>query len=309
MFRVRLRVRLGMALTTDDPSRSFQFLGREVTLTSQRKCEPLSKAKWVVLNSRGIPTRAEAEELGGSLRLAMMVAGIATPVGVDLGNDKPSSWIKEDYARGAGLLREEEQLAPNPHGLLILEDDPNLRFFLMEGVGSVTFSPDVLTNLLSSLGLSAQGLSKDACGALTLVNAATVSSDPVGRIALCISAVEALGQNANWSAGQRRLLEDLACTAESYESLSHKERMQVAHKLRQGLHIVGLQEGVRRLMSTLGLDAHAAEWKRVYNLRSDLFHGRRPFQVSEVGELANDALAIARTIVLTFVRTLGVSVP
>ena len=66
-FRIRLRVRVAKGLTTEATSLHFMLANKDVTISSQTKEEPLSKAKWIVLNASGFSTDEAARQFGTRL--------------------------------------------------------------------------------------------------------------------------------------------------------------------------------------------------------------------------------------------------
>jgi hypothetical protein len=141
-FRIRLRVRIAKGLTTEATSLHFIMANKDVTITSQNKEEPLSKAKWIVLNASGFSTEEAARHFGTRLRSILQLAALSSRLGVDPGEDKPTSWVNEDFARSIGLIKEHERIAPNVHGLAILPDDDNTRFPVMNAQATVTADPE-----------------------------------------------------------------------------------------------------------------------------------------------------------------------
>lgn len=131
-FRIRLRARVAKSLTTEATSLNVKVANKDVTITSQRKEEPLSKAKWIVLSARGFATEEAAREFGTRLRSIVQLAALSSRLGVDAGEDRPTSWVNEGFLRSAGFIKEHERSAPNIHGLAILPDDDNTRIPLMD---------------------------------------------------------------------------------------------------------------------------------------------------------------------------------
>jgi hypothetical protein len=131
-FRIRLRVRVAKGLTSEATSLNVKVMDKDITLTSQKREEPLNKAKWIVLGARGFPTEDAARHFGARLRSILQLAALSSRLGVDVGEDKPTSWVNENFARKIGLLKATERLAPNVHGLLILPDDDNTRFPIID---------------------------------------------------------------------------------------------------------------------------------------------------------------------------------
>ena len=127
-FRIRLRVRIAKGLTTEATSLSLTVSNSVVTIKSQNKDEPLSKARWIVLSARGLSTEEQARRFGIRSRSIVQLAALSARLGVDAGEDKSTSWVSEDFARKIGLIEEDERIASNVHGLTILLDDDKTRF-------------------------------------------------------------------------------------------------------------------------------------------------------------------------------------
>ena len=103
-FRVRLRVRLAKGFTTEAKSLSATVAGREITITSQDKNEPLNRVKWAVLHARGFASQEEALQFGARLRSILQVASLSLRLGVDVGEDKPTHRMNEEFARATGRI-------------------------------------------------------------------------------------------------------------------------------------------------------------------------------------------------------------
>jgi hypothetical protein len=147
-FRVRLRVRIAKALTSEDSSLNVMVMNKNITITSQKKDEPLCKSKWIVLVARGFLTEEAAQQFGTRLRSILQLAALSARLGVDVGEDKPTAWVNEDYARSIGLIKHNERIVPNVHGLLILPDDDKIRFPVIDADATVTADPEHLTSAL-----------------------------------------------------------------------------------------------------------------------------------------------------------------
>ena len=140
-YRVRLRVRLAKALNTEDASRTVVVAGRDVVVASQEKGQPLNKSQWVVLVARGFLTEDGAQRFGNQLRAIVELAGLCARIGADVGQDKPTSLINEDWARSMGMVQPDERVAPNIHGLAVLPDDDKIRIPLIEAEATVLADP------------------------------------------------------------------------------------------------------------------------------------------------------------------------
>ncbi len=102
-FRLRLQVRLG-TLGTDEVYLTTHLDGREVTIKSREDGQPISKAKWIILEARGFATESEARVFGEQLRANVQLASICSRLGADTGPDeaKVLSWINEELWRSEG---------------------------------------------------------------------------------------------------------------------------------------------------------------------------------------------------------------
>jgi hypothetical protein len=247
-FRIRLRVRLAKGLTTEATTLSVVVANREVTLTSQNKDEPLSKAKWVIFGARAFKNEEDAQKFGTQLSSMLQLAALASRLGVDVGENKPSGWVSEAFAREMGLIKEHERIAPNIHGLAVLPDDDNTRIPIINAQGTVTADPEHLASALREIGESGDIGFKMAANGLRLLNLALMTSEPLAQMVLAISAVEELGQNEKWSEAQLALIKQLAAIADASGDLSADQGGEVAKSIRGGLFRLSLRQGVMRLL-------------------------------------------------------------
>jgi hypothetical protein len=309
-FRVRLRVRIAKALTTEAARLQFRMAGKDINLISQNKEEALNKTKWIVLNATGFSTEEEAQQFGNRLRSVVQLAALSSRLGVDIGEDRPTSWINEDFARSMGLIKEHERVAPNVHGLAILPDDDNTRFPLVNAQATVTADPEQLLSALRESGEENEDLDfGPAADGVRVLNLALMTSEPLAQMVLAFSAVEELGQNEKWSDAQEALIKQLAEAAEASAEVNEAERAQIARAIRRGLFPLGLREGVRGVLARLDLQDLLKEWARLYGIRSGLFHGTARLTDSEIHDAAQDTIKLCGRIILTIVAKEGIRVP
>jgi hypothetical protein len=308
-FRVRLRVRFAKGLTTEATSLSVTVDQRAVTITSQIKDEPLNKAKWIILQSGGFETEEGAQHFGDHLRSILQVAALSSRLGVDVGHDKASGWINEDFARSTGLIKEHERVAPNIHGLAIVPDDDLTRFPIINMQGVVTAHPDQLTSAMTELGEDGEARVGLAANGVRLLNLALMTSEPLAQLVLAFSAIEELGQDRKWSEAQNTLIEHLAVTAEKSSDVPEAQRAEVVRAIRKGLFPLSLRQGVMRLLSENGVDHLRKEWDRLYGIRSGLFHGTARLSDGEVNQAAQDTIALCARIIFALIVKGGGSVP
>jgi hypothetical protein len=117
---------------------------------------------------------------------------IRARLGVDVGEDKPTSWLSESFARSSGLLKEHERIAPNIHGLAILPDDDHTRFPVINIDATVTADPEHFVSALRELGANGNICLGEAANGVRLLNLALMTSEPLAQMVLALSAVEEL---------------------------------------------------------------------------------------------------------------------
>lgn len=308
-FRVRLRVRLAKALTTDAHALSVIVLGREVTIVSQEKSKSLTGEKWLVLRARGFADEKEAWEYGKRLTSMVQLASLSSRLGVDVGEGKPSTWVSEEFARSMGLINAHERIAPNVHGLAVLPDDDLTRFPIMKAEGNVTADPNQLTSAVHELGEHGHYSLGKAANGVRLLNLALMTSDALAQMVLAFSPIEELGQDQTWSEVQKQLIEQIAATAENAMGHEDDERMEVATAIRKGLFRLSLREGVKRVLASGGVDHLIKDWDRLYKIRSGVFHGTAQLSESELHAAAQDTITLCTRILLAIISNEGGRVP
>ena len=220
--------------------------------------------------------------------------------------DETLSWFNEDLFRAEGLLEPHQRFDRTVHGLLILPDDDNTLFPHMEPVGTVTSDPDQFIDAMEELA-GQLPLSESAVNpAVRLLNLALMNPQPLAGIVLAFSAIEALGQNENWTPAQLDLIEKLAIEVEG--NGPDDERLEIAEALRR-MHRIGLRQGVKRVLRGNDIGHLQKEWDRLYDLRSGMFHGRNQLEKQETPKLANDAMKLCTRIILAIIKRAGINLP
>lgn len=308
-YFVRLRVRLGKPLTSDEPGLKFNIGGQEIELKSQKRDEPIRNSTWILMIAKGFETEAEAKRFGEHLGVSLEMAALANLVGVDVGQGEVTSWINEEYLRKQGVLGPEQRIRPNIHGLAVYPDDGNSLFFLLEAEGDVTSDPAAFIDTIAEMMQNDAHLSDICANSIRILNQALISNDHLAKATLAFSAVEVLGQNENWSSSQRSQLEQLARNVEANASEGDKEALEIATALRRGLHRLGLRQGVMRIIDQLGQKELRKDWDRLYGIRSGIIHGTGHLPENELAQFASDALLLCGKIVLAMSRKEGAYVP
>lgn len=297
---------MSRALTCDEHSLMVRINGREVEIKSQDNAETLRTAKWIVLTTGGFISEEDAQSFGERLKSIVSIAGMCTRNGVDVGEDRATTFIDESWAREIGLIRPEERIHPNVHGLIVFPDDRLSRFPLSNPSVVVTADPASFVSAIEELGHVAPQALVVASAGVRILNLALKSQEPLTRVVLAISVIEALGQEENWTESQRAILSSLAIEVESTGGTEEKE---IAEALRRSLHRIGLRQGVLRVLARLGLEHRKKQWDKIYGLRSSVFHGTQQIAEHEMHELAQSSITLCGQILIALLIQGGVAIP
>lgn len=306
-FMSRLRVKAGKALTSDETSLQFVFAGRQVTLKAEERDQALRESKWLVFTAEGFESEAEAQSFGEELRSAVQLTGVCTLLGIDGGDDRTSVWVDEEFARSLGLIEKDERVAPNIHGVSVYPADGRTRFPVSNPTLVVTADPTQLLGALEELGPQVPLALGGSSTGVRLMNFAIMDPQPLSRLVLALSAVEALGQEEKWTEQQREMIEQLAVQTE--QAADDPETLEVVDALRKSLFRLSVRQGVKRVLVRLGLADYQKEWDRLYGLRSGIFHGTSLLSDAEINKLANETISLCGRIILRLVETEGVKLP
>ena len=214
-YKARLWLRLRAPLNTEDASRTVVIAAREVVVSSQEKGQPLNKSEWIVLVARDFLTEVEARRYGNQLRAIAELAGVCAWIGADVGEDRTTAFVNEDWARSMGWIQPDEHMAPNIHGLAVLPDDDKTRIPLINIEPMVLADPDHFLGALTEVGPDLPDDFSIVAHGVRASNLAIRSEEPLSRMAYAISAVEALGQTETWTSAQKVLLHEFATRAEN----------------------------------------------------------------------------------------------
>ena len=296
-YRVRFRFRLEKKLNIKNKEYRFNIGAHEVVLAPQLPDQDISDNEWLVMNSRGFGSHAEAQTFAKALKCACEVSSVAARLGIDSGTDLPTAGLsqsmKERVKEQSGLI-----IRDNIHGLDVFLDDPNVRIVHMTATGTVRAPPDRFVGDLAELFESVEKASQRTRDVVLLLNYALLRPEPVAQIVFAFSAVEMLGQDEDWSNEQRRLLNELASSALQIEIGSTQEREEVATAIRKHIHRVSLRQGVMRLLTSLDLEHLKPIWDKLYAERSTLIHGLAPKPGIDYSNLAHKCVGLCGQILL-----------
>lgn len=272
--------------------------GREALLQAPTEETLIQDSDWLIVNTRGFESDDEARVFGRNLQTSLHLASAVTRIGMDPGQDRPTSALaqhfKEQIAEKTGA-----KIRDNVHGLDVFVDDPNVAIFALQATGVVRASPDHFLSRAAELHSAVGSMTKEAHDIVLLLNFGLMRPEPVAQIIFCISAVEMLGQEEQWSEAQQAMLEKLADSLPGMAIGSEIERREVADAIRRGVHRISLRQGVFRLLQRLNLPHLRKSWDDIYSERSKLVHGLAPVPGARYDELASRTVNLCGLILLT----------
>ncbi len=297
-YRVRFRFRLEKKLNIVEKEYRFDVQNRLVILSSPLPDVDISDSEWLVMNVRGFDCQEKADAFARSLKSACEVSSVAARLGIDSGTDLPTSGfgqvVKDQVREQSGLI-----LRDNVHGLDVFIDDPNVRIAHFSATATVRASPDRFLGGLDELFEPFEKASQRTKEIVLLLNYALLRPEPVAQIVFAFSAVEMLGQDADWSSDQRRMLNELAASASNMKIGSVTEREEIATAIGKSLYRLSLRQGVMRLLTSLNLPHLKPTWDNLYSERSSLIHGLAPKPGIDYSQLAYRAVSLCGQILLT----------
>lgn len=301
VYKVRLRVRLGGAINSDEPVLTETVLGHQMSVKSAERGAPLSSSDEIVIVATGFETEEGAASFGVALQNSLSVLGVFRGYPVDVA-DEPSSTQVSDYLVQMARERYGVTLRGNPRGVEVYLDDPSVIHIQATATGSVLYDPANVLGAVAELGGRVGGLDDRGREAALLLNAATMASHAVAQIALAVAAIELLAAGEKWNASQKAWIKSVCGQVEGDESLSVVERDELARAL-SSLFNFGALEKTRRLIRSLGADEILPRWEALYSSRSKLFHGAKRVTGSDLIVLGNEALEVCRAIVRAYLET------
>lgn len=308
MYLVRVRFRVSVRFGTDATSIPFRWKDRLIELKSQTKDEPLNQTDWLVLIARGFDSSAKADSFGRVLKDSLLFAGMANLYGVDVGYDKSSSWISEDFCRSSGVIRPDENLLQNVHGLMVMPDDGKSKIIVISAKATVSANVENFVKALEECAENPPVNEQFFYNAIRVLNFSLLASDPLAKIVLSFAAVEELGQSEKWSRGQLELIKQLADNANNVDSCSVQERKEVHDAILRSFKL-SLRQGAMRLLDFYDLPELKSDWDRLYSFRSKLFHGTISPERSETDANAFETQKLCLKVIARISEKNGFKIP
>ena len=322
-YRLWLKLRVGKALATEETALTASIAGRELVIESEGKSQPLSEAPWLLIGCRGFEAEDDARDFGEKLRRAAHMAGLCARVGVDAGDpgeDRTVSWINPNILQKIGFLGPDTRIGPDIHGIVVVPDDGKTLFArAVPAKASVRSNADDFVRALQEALPESHEFGGDSPRirrAVRVLNLAEMSADPIAKVVLAVSTIEALATDPPWTGGQKALIESAAAWLERTHR-DEEEMGQVVEAIR-GIRRESIRQRIRRMLGSNDLSVLWGDWDALYRKRSRLFHGGRRdsgegrgdhLAASELHALGQEALTLCGRIVLSLARRGGIPVP
>ena len=318
-YRLWLKLRVGKPLAILTAS----VAGRKVTIESNIKSEPLSKASWLVMGCRGFETKDDAREFGEKLRRAVHMAGLCARVGVDAGDpgeDRTVSWVNPEILRNASGLDPDTRIGPDVHGIVVLPDDGKTLFVRMgRARGQVRLNAGNFVRALEEALPESDVSRRDLPSirrAIRVLNLAEMNKDPIAKMVLAISTIEGLATDPPWTDEQQNFIESSA----AWLKRTHGNGEEIDQVIEAILRVrkESIRQRIRKLLILNELSGMWQDWDKLYSKRSRLFHGGTKdgsehrgnhLEESEVHALGQEAINLCARIVLSMAKRDGISVP
>lgn len=150
--------------------------------------------QWIVAKIEGFESEEQARNAGRQLGDALLIAGAAAKLGIDVGLDR-STIRFSDEVHDAVRTESGRELRPEVHGLMVYEKD-TVTIVGIDAQGSSTIKTQALEERLSEWIHCAGTLTERQRRGAALINDSIFVSQPESRFILLISAVEALCDQA-----------------------------------------------------------------------------------------------------------------
>ncbi len=320
-YELWLKFRVGKKLGTDESVLTTKIGRKPLSIQSEDESQPLSKAHWLVMNSKGFDTVEAATAFGEDLRRGAHMAGLCARVGVDAGDpeeDRTLSYFNPELLGGLKEFNPEVRLGPDVHGLVVLPDDGNTVFMRGRARGEALANAGNFADALEEALSQEHQPSNEwpsVRRAIRILNLAEMNQDPIAKLVLAVSTIEGLARERPWSSQQLQLIENAASGLE--QSASDDEALQVAAAIRN-VHQESIRQRIRHLLAKHGLSNLWREWDNLYNKRSRLFHGRpgngaenrgQHLDELELHKLGHAATTLCASIVLSIGEQVGMPIP
>lgn len=294
-YKVRFRFRIGARLDISRKVYPFSLEGHRGKIMSENPDEIIREAQWLVVIVTGFISEDEAKKFGLRLKRATSVAAVIWRIGIDVGEDRASSWIspliKSDLFNKHGVT-----LLDNVHGIMVYPTD----IIATMHSSSATFvsysrGHEEINDVASLFGKVALEDRREYQAAL-LMNAAMINSEPLASMVLAVSAVELLSKGKGWTDAQKNSLSQIMNIVNANSYLLETEKNDLLASLER-LSRQSITAGITQLLTSLNLIHLKPQWDLVYKHRSTVFHARRYITENERNYNVQEVMSVCGRIV------------
>jgi hypothetical protein len=277
-YQLMVRLRSGLHLTGDERQ---TWTLREPVGTVELLITDATPSQDTELTFRAadFASEGEAKSAGSCLRNWLRLASAVERGGLDTGRDRILSRLGE---AGLAQLPPDTVIAPDVHGLVVYEHQPNERQlrFAMRAHGRVDRKSDSLLNTLTRVS-SAGTLSDQQALVTDLVSLAQRETSGRSRLLALVTAMEVLAERPPRTGATRKLVERFIEEASAARAVAGENEQATLDSLVGGLEDLrgtSISASIRQLAGDARpSDAANAAWlaKHSYKCRSDLVHTGR----------------------------------
>ncbi len=242
----------------------------------------MGEDNWLIIRSRGYPSREVARENGQLLKDALLLAGAEQWAGIDVGMDRATSsvaqFIKDGSAEDGILLRDDI------FGLDVFED-VEARVLQMKMELSAPASPDDLLNSIRDLTPLAAFMDSRSRVSAQLINDALFPLTPESRLLILMTAIESLWERPKRSASIAALTDALLAHLNTMNG-SADDKDDVAKRVND-IRVQSISRMCKgKITDLLGKD-RAKEFENLYEARSGFAHdGKGRAMLHSEGDVA-----------------------
>jgi len=301
-YRVRLRFFSSVFIDGKAQISPFKIGGVAAEMTAEPENYIPGKTSEIKINVRGIADADVAQRFGVTLRRAISVMAALRRQGVDLGEDAPTSSLGRAFKEQLEAASDHD-IRNNMHGVDVFFEERPTSYFAFNATGYTSLPAPRLAAQIEQVLPWIESVPVTLLRVANLLNAADNSPSEEAKIALAMSAIEALAPEIEWSDRQRKPIADLHQTL-LQDSKTEGELQAVAATLNGLLSGPGIGTRLRKMLDDLGLTATWPELRELRKLRGKLMHGEH-IKKSERIDVADRTRTLAAELFAASLRQQG----
>lgn len=295
MFSFRLRFKTAKGFTTDDNHfLLFSNDSLETNLAAIPASTTLKDARWLHVKSAGYKTAEDAMLAAERLRRQLLLAGTIRWMGFDLGLDKVTTALGEEFR---AQLEEQQgyRIRNSIHGIDIYEEEESreTKFVDISAQGTVTADPSAFLDTMKAVEHKVDTLSKAQIMSMSLLNDSLSMSSSDSQLLARVTSMEVLCERKRRSGPLVQALEHLTKVLAEL-TLNDEDRELLKNHLLNGKK-ESIGEACRRHVATLLGEQKIETFDQIYKARSHLVHAGKGRATT--AEAADKALRFATDLI------------